>query len=70
MKKVLSDNDIIQKRGRVKGVKYPVKKAVTAAIVAPVNPLTRFSAKDLVAELRNRGYVISCKKEIVVVEEL
>jgi hypothetical protein len=48
-----------QTRGRVKGKQYEVK---------PV--LTNFSAKELVDELRKRGYKVSAVKEIITVEEL
>lgn len=34
------------------------------------SPLSRFSAQDLVAELRRRGYEVTAKKQVVVVEEL
>lgn len=70
VKRILSDNDIIQKRGRVKGVKYPVKKIETTAIVVSVNPLDKFSATDLVMELRSRGFEVTCKRSVTVVEEL
>lgn len=66
IKTILEDYPIVQKRGRVKGKFYP-----TAVImVAKSNPLEKFTAKELVEELRNRGYKVSCQKEIVTVEEL
>ena len=67
IKNILEDQPVIQKRGRVKGKLY---KPVTAVAVVPVNPLANISAKDMVAELRSRGFIVSCKKEIVIVEEL
>lgn len=69
IKNILEDQPVIQKRGRVKGKIY---KPVTTAIVVPepANPLASISAKELVAELRNRGFEVSCKKVITVVEEL
>ena len=37
---------------------------------AEINPLSQFSAADLVAELRNRGYEVKASKVITTVEEL
>lgn len=69
IKNILDEYPIVQKRGRIRGKKY--SNTITAVVVTePVNPLARISSKDLVAELRNRGYIISCKKEITIVEEL
>ena len=70
IKNILEDQDVIQKRGRVKGKIY--NKPVTTAIVVPepINPLTNISAKELVAELRNRGFEVTCKKVVTVIEEL
>lgn len=70
IKNILESQPVIQKRGRVKGKVYD--KPVTTAVVVPepVNPLTSISAKELVAELRNRGFEVTCKKVITVVEEL
>lgn len=48
-----------QVRGRVKGKNYPQKLT-----------LIDFSAQELVAELRKRGYKVSAIKEIITVEEL
>ena len=58
----------MQKRGRVKGKVYTTP--VTAVAVVKTNPLANISAKDMVAELRSRGFEITCKKKIVIVEEL
>lgn len=70
VKRVLANNIIFLKRGRVKGKKYS-SNTITAVVVAePVNPLAKVSSKDLVAELRNRGFIVSCKKEITIIEEL
>lgn len=68
IKNILDDQPIIQKRGRVKGKSYA--KPVTAIAVIPTNPLANISAKDMVAELRNRGFEITCKKAITIIEEL
>ncbi len=46
-------------RGRIKGKQYNNKPT-----------LTNFSAKELVSELRKRGYKVSAIKEIITVEEL
>lgn len=61
-----------QQRGRVKGKVYPVKdKTIPAATKsAEVNPLSQFSAVDLVAELRRRNYEVTARKQVVTVEEL
>lgn len=37
---------------------------------AEINPLSTFSAQDLVAELRSRGYEVKASKVITTVEEL
>lgn len=37
---------------------------------AEINPLSQFSAQDLVAELRNRGYEVKATKTITTIEEL
>lgn len=67
-------------RGRVKGSHNKSAKKVEpkaqnmeeAAILlqAEINPLSQFSAADLVAELRNRGYEVKASKVITTVEEL
>lgn len=70
IKNILEDQPVIRKRGRVKG-KVLDKLAPRVLVVSePVNPLTSISAKELVAELRNRGFEVTCKKVITVVEEL
>jgi hypothetical protein len=66
---ILEDQPVIQKRGRVKGKVYD--KPVAAVVVTePAYPLEKFSAKDLVAELRRRGFEVTCKRSVTVVEEL
>lgn len=70
IKNILEDQPVIQKRGRVKGKVYD-KPATTAVVVSePVNPLASISAKELVAELRSRGFDVTCKRSVTVVEEL
>lgn len=66
-------------KGPTKGSKKSAKKAepkaknmTEAAILleAEINPLSTFSAQDLVAELRSRGYEVKASKVITTVEEL
>lgn len=70
IKNILESQPVIQKRGRVKGKVYD--KPVTTAVVIsePTNTLDKFSSKELAAELRNRGFEVTCKRSITVVEEL
>lgn len=69
IKSILEDQPVVQKRGRVKGKSY-AKPITTAVVVTESNPLDEISSKDLVAELRKRGFEVSCKKTVTVVEEL
>lgn len=73
--------DILQSRGRVKGKHYPKKEVLEVNIsdnnevtILPqeeiVNPLVYFTAQDLVAELRDRGYAVTCAREVVTIETL
>ena len=65
-------------KGRVKGShnksakKAETKNMTEVAIIAQaeINPLSQFSASDLVAELRSRGYEVKASKVITTVEEL
>ena len=67
-------------KGRVKGshnksakkAEPQAKNMEEAAILlqAEINPLSQFSAADLVAELRNRGYEVKATKTITTIEEL
>lgn len=59
-----------QQRGRVKGKVYPVKAKTEVTNVAETNPLSQFSAVDLVAELRRRNYEVTARKQVITVEEL
>lgn len=70
IKNILDEYPIVQKRGRVRGKVYDKHVSTAIVVSKPVNPLDNFPSKNLVAELRNRGYIISCKKEITIVEEL
>lgn len=65
---ILEDQPIIQKRGRVKGKVYEKPKETT--VIVQHNPLESISSKDLVNELRNRGFEVTCKRTVTVVEEL
>lgn len=69
IKNILEDQPVIQKRGRVKGKVYD-KPVTTAVVVTNANPLDCISSKELVAELRKRGFEVTCKKSITIVEEL
>lgn len=75
--------NILQSRGRVKGKHYPKKKEdilypvacsseseVIEIMEEVVNPLSYFEAKDLVTELRNRGFTVTASRQIITVEEL
>ena len=71
--------NILQSRGRVKGKVYSkkpithVEEVETAIEVVQeeiINPLAYFTPQDLVAELRDRGYVVTCAREIITVETL
>ena len=67
-------------KGRVKGShNKSAKKAEPKAqnmeeaallLQAEINPLSQFSAQDLVTELRNRGYEVKATKTITTIEEL
>ena len=70
IKNILEDQPVIQKRGRVKGKVYDQPKEEILEVVNPVNPLESISAEDLVMELRSRGFEVSCKRSVTVVEEL
>lgn len=71
--------DIVQKRGKVKGKHYPKKvveetfdliELVESKQEEVVNPLSYFSAQDLVTELRNRGFTVTASRQIITTEEL
>ena len=69
IKNILEDKEIIQKRGRVKG--KPYDKIVTDVIITKTtNPLEKVSSKELAAELRSRGFEVTCKRSITIIEEL
>lgn len=69
IKNILEDQPVIQKRGRVKGKIYDQPKE-EVEVANPVNPLESFAAEDLVKELRSRGFEVTCKRSVTVVEEL
>lgn len=63
------------RKGRIKSspnksAKKVEAKNVTKVAQTEVNPLSQFSAQDLVIELRNRGYEVKASKVITTVEEL
>lgn len=70
IKNILEDQPVIQKRGRVKGKIYDQPKEEILEVANPVNPLESISAEDLVMELRSRGFEVTCKRSVTVVEEL
>lgn len=67
---ILNEQPVVQKRGRVKGKVYDKPKETILEVANPVNPLESIAAKDLVMELRSRGFEVICKRSITVVEEL
>lgn len=80
------DDDIVLQRGPKKGSHRKPKANTSDEVLYPVtcssepeeievmeeivNPLSYFEAKDLVAELRNRGYVVTCAREVITIETL
>lgn len=67
---ILNEQPVVQKRGRVKGKVYDKPKETILEVANPVNPLESINAKDLVNELRSRGFEVTCKRAVTVVEEL
>ena len=70
IKNILEDQPVIQKRGRVKGKIYDQPKAVEVEAPVAINPLESVDSKDLVSELRRRGFEVTCKRSRTIVEEL
>ena len=70
IKNILEDQPVIQKRGRVNGKVYDQPKEVILEVASPINPLESISSEDLVNELRHRGFEVTCKRSVTVVEEL
>lgn len=70
IKNILEDQPVIQKRGRVKGKVYDQPKAVEVEAHIAINPLESIDSKDLVYELRRRGFEVTCKKSVTITEEL
>lgn len=68
--------DIVQHRGRVRGKQYPKQEKLATmeevgiVLHEEINPLAAFSPQDLVKELRDRGYVVTASRQIMVQEEL
>lgn len=48
----------------------PRKPRVKRVAIPQATPLVQFTAQELVAELRKRGYEVTAKREIITVEEL
>ena len=78
VKEVLGlDDDIILPRGPKLGSHRKPKTVTVEPMeieIVPeeeiVNPLEYFTAQDLVAELRNRGYAVTCAREVITIETL
>lgn len=80
MRELMEMFPIRLRKGRVKGshnktaqqAEPQAQKMAEVAIIAQaeINPLSSFSASDLVAELRNRGYEVKASKVITTIEEL
>ena len=75
VKDILGVDDIILSRGPKKGSHRKPKTYVEPLALEViqeevVNPLSYFEARDLVEELRNRGYAVTCAREIITIETL
>ena len=69
------DDDIVRSRGpklgshrKPKMIAEPMEIEIVPEEV--VNPLEYFTAQDLVTELRNRGYAVTCAREVITIETL
>ena len=75
VKEILGTDDIVLSRGPKKGSHRKSKTYVEPLALEVVqeeivNPLSYFEAQDLVAELRNRGYAVTCAREVITIETL
>ena len=75
VKEILGTDDIVLSRGPKKGSHRKPKTYIEPLALEVVqkeivNPLSYFEAKDLVEELRNRGYAVTCKREVITIETL
>ena len=74
IKSILEVNpDIIQQCGPKKGFKRNQESVVEPVIEEPTEEsvtIQDFTSEELVAELRNRGYVVTCAREVVTIETL
>ena len=61
IKSILESQPVIQKRGRIKGKVYDKPATVAVVVSEPTIPLGSISAKELVEELRKRGFEVSCR---------
>lgn len=74
--------DIVQHRGRVAGKKYAKVSGTIPEVVKEtipeiaciqedvINPLSIYEAIMLVEELRNRGFSVTCTRQLTIIEEL
>lgn len=76
VKEILGVDDIVLSRGPKKGSHRKPKTVITEPMeieIIPeevVNPLEYFTSQDLVTELRNRGYAVTCAREVITIETL
>jgi len=75
VKEILGTDDIVLSRGPKKGSHrksktYTEPLALEVVQEEIVNPLEYFSPQDLVAELRNRGFTVTCTREVITIETL
>ena len=77
VKEVLGlDDDIVRSRGpklgshrKPKMIAEPMEIEIVPEEEV-INPLEYFTAQDLVTELRNRGYAVTCAREVITIETL
>ena len=74
IKSILEVNpDIVQQCGPKKGSKRTSSESIideTIIVEESEMILQDYTAEELVAELRNRGYVVACHREVVTIETL
>lgn len=76
VKEILNIDDIVLSRGPKLGSHHKPKTTTETPIVLEivpeevVNPLEYFTAQDLVAELRSRGYTVTCAREVITIETI
>lgn len=70
---ILEIYPIRQQRGRIKGKVYPKAHTMAEAAIIlqeEINPLSAYSAEDLVKELRERGFAVTATRQVITTEEL